>query len=457
MRHVAFPTVLLLVAVLVGCGSTGPNGGLSDGGHAGAAGTTAAGGGGAGAAGGVAGSAGVGVADAGVAGADAPVEPPSDGSSPQDGPGDDTSDAHSADAVPAPSDAGAEAAVDVGGTADAADVAVTSDAADVAVTSHAADVAVTSDAATEAGVDASATSDARAEAGLDASSEKASDAPGEGAADGPAVGFTTVFTIVLESADYGSVVGNTVAAPYLNSLIATYGLATNYMDSGVHPSLPNNLYLVSGATQYPGIVDVDPAQAPYFPAKQDNLGAQLTAAQVAWRSYQESAGAPCKLSSAGNYAPKHDPFLYFDDIQNGPDQLCARTNVDYSSFAADLTAGTYRFMWITPNMVDAGLNGGLANADGWCSREIPKILNSQVYKDGGVIFVTWDQAVGVGGASPDHVPMIVISPRLKAGGYRTAVAYTHASYLATVETIFKLPLLGDAALPATKTLLELFQ
>ena len=46
----------------------------------------------------------------------------------------------------------------------------------------------------------------------------------------------TVFTIVLENMDYNEIVGST-HAPYLNSLIASYGLATNYKDTG-HPSLP---------------------------------------------------------------------------------------------------------------------------------------------------------------------------------------------------------------------------
>jgi hypothetical protein len=61
-----------------------------------------------------------------------------------------------------------------------------------------------------------------------------------------------------------------------------------------------------------------------------------------------------------------------------------------------------------------------------------------------VIFLTWDEAEGRNGDSPDQVPMIVITP-LIAPGYTSNVAYTHASYLATVETIFGLPKLGAAA------------
>src|SRR5260221_3653591 len=108
------------------------------------------------------------------------------------------------------------------------------------------------------------------------------------------------------------------------------------MDSGTHPSLPNYLYLISGATQYPGFFDVDPTFFP-FPVNADNLGNQLQVANLKWRSYQESMGAPCQLAAVGTlYAPKHDPFLYFTDIQTAAGGLCANTNVDYSNFAADL-------------------------------------------------------------------------------------------------------------------------
>src|SRR5262245_59552034 len=80
-------------------------------------------------------------------------------------------------------------------------------------------------------------------------------ASSSGAGGGGTMGFTTIFTILLENHDYNEIVGS-ADAPYINSLIAMGGLATNYMDSGTHPSLPNYLYLISGDTQYPGIIDV---------------------------------------------------------------------------------------------------------------------------------------------------------------------------------------------------------
>lgn len=268
----------------------------------------------------------------------------------------------------------------------------------------------------------------------------------------PLKGFTTVFTIVLENQDYEDVLGPAGQrnAPYINSLAARYGLATNYHDSGVHPSLPNYLYMASGSSH--GVrFDVLPNHYG-LPVAGEDLGIQLEKAGIAWRSYQESMGRACLLDShrvdaVHIYAPKHDPFLYFRDIQrNRP--LCERTNVDYAQFPADLAAGSYRYMWITPDLHDDGHNPtrhpaqGLAQSDAWCAREIPKILASKTFQDGGVLFLTWDEAEGRTGHSRSQIPMIVVSPNLKHN--RSNELFNHASYLATVEEIFGLPKLGAA-------------
>jgi hypothetical protein len=256
----------------------------------------------------------------------------------------------------------------------------------------------------------------------------------------------TIFTIVLENQDYADIVGSS-NAPYINSLIDKYGLATNYADSGVHPSLPNYLTMISGAPQYPGQRDLDPTKAP-FPVAQPNLGAQLESAGIKWRSYQESMGTPCRLAASGRYAPKHDPFLYFSSVQLGTSSLCASTNVDYSSFATDLASGMYRYMWITPNLTDDGHDPlqqpatGLKDADTWASTEIPKIMASSGYTNGGVIFLTWDEAEGRHGHSHEQIPMIVISPRIVQQGFKSANRYSHKSYLATVEDLLGLPRLA---------------
>ncbi len=271
-------------------------------------------------------------------------------------------------------------------------------------------------------------------------------------------GFGTIFTILLENHDYDQIVGS-ADTPYINSLIGKYGLATSYQDSMLHPSLPNYLYLITGAKQYPGFFDLDPSGNGVFPKDADNLGNQLETAGVHWRSYQEDMGSPCNLSGNGLYEPKHNPFLYFDDIQ-GNAALCAKTSVDYSSFPADLAGGTYQYMWITPNMTNNGHDpsgdpsAAVKQSDLWLSKEVPKILASTAYQNNGVLFITWDEGTGTFGTT-DHVAMIVISPKLKSPGMKVATALSHASYLRTIEDIFGISNKLGAAQNAT-SLAEFF-
>jgi hypothetical protein len=272
-------------------------------------------------------------------------------------------------------------------------------------------------------------------------------------------GFGTIFTILLENHDYDQVVASP-DAPYINSLIGSYGLATSYLDSGSHPSLLNYLYLISGDTQFPFKqgVDVGPTTFP-FPKDADNLGNQMELAGIHWRSYQENMGTNCNLDGDGVYEPKHNPFLYFKNIQKNA-AVCDKTNVDYSQFPSDLAGGTYQYMWITPNMTNNGHNptgdpvAAIKQADLWLSTEIPKILASQAYQNNGVLFITWDEGTGTFGTT-DHVAMIVISPKLKSAGMKVGTKLSHAGYLSTVEEIFGLPKLGDAI--TAPTLMEFFK
>ena len=276
----------------------------------------------------------------------------------------------------------------------------------------------------------------------------------------PPLSFTAVFTILLENHDYNEIIGSP-DAPYINSLADQYSLATNYFDCGVHPSLPNYLYLVSGDTQYPGGSNVGPEYAPFFPSPADNLGMQMELAGIAWRSYQESMPTPCHLTDAWPYVPRHNPFPYFANIQDSDDGLCALRNVDYSLFAADLAAGANRFYWITPNQIHNGHDpifdppGALRESDEWLSVELPKILASDAYTSGGVVFVTWDEAEGRNGNDLHQVPMIVISPKLKSPGMKVATRLDHGAWLATMEDLFDLPRLGAAA--SSPTLFEFFE
>jgi phospholipase C len=250
----------------------------------------------------------------------------------------------------------------------------------------------------------------------------------------------TIFTVVMENKSRGDIFGNK-DAPFINSLAKQNTIAAGYVDNYVHPSEPNYLWMVAGENF--GILD-DEAPAVHHIDSKSHIADQIEMQGMTWKTYQESMGQACGLTSHYPYEPKHNPFIYFDDV-NGwdgtkfqPSTRCNSHVVDYSQFDADLTSGSLaKYVFITPNMINDMHDGSVATGDAWLAKEIPKILSSDAFNNGGVLFLTWDE--GSGGA--DDPPMIVISPNAKQG-YTSNTTFNASSYLKTVQKM-----LGTQPLP----------
>jgi phospholipase C len=243
----------------------------------------------------------------------------------------------------------------------------------------------------------------------------------------------TVFTIVMENHSQGDILGS-ADAPFINSLAKQNAVALGYRDSLVHPSEPNYLWMVAGENF--GVLDDGDPIANHV-AVTSHIADQLEMQGLSWKAYMESMGSPCGLASNYPYEPKHDPFVYFDDINgwNGttfqPSARCNAHVVDYSELDKDLAANTVpKYVFITPNMIDDMHDGSVKQGDDWLAKEVPKILSSEAFNHGGVLFLTWDE----GSNSSDDPPMIVISPNAKQGMTNTT-SYDASSYLKTVQTI----------------------
>jgi phospholipase C len=249
----------------------------------------------------------------------------------------------------------------------------------------------------------------------------------------------SVFTIVLENHSRDQVVGSK-DAPYITSLANKYALAVGYHDDFVHPSEANYLWMSAGEN-FDVLNDDDPVAHPIDSAS--HIADQVEAAGLTWKSYQEGMGAPCGLKSHGRYAAKHNPFVFYDDV-NGWDgsafQPSARCNahvVDYSNLDADIKANTVpKYAFITPDLDNDMHDGSVAESDAWLAREIPKIMASDAYKNGGVIFLLGDE--GGGYPAEDDPPLIVISENAKHG-YASTTDFDTSSYLKTVQVLLGLP------------------
>ena len=260
----------------------------------------------------------------------------------------------------------------------------------------------------------------------------------------------TVFLILEENSNWSSFKGST-SAPYINTLLTTFAHAEQYYNPpGIHPSEPNYLWLEAG-TNFGIADDNDPSSN--HQSTTNHLVTFLKNANISWKSYQEDiSGTTCPLTLVNKYAPKHNPFVFFDDVTNTNDPAsayCIAHVRPFTELATDLTnnnVASYNF--ITPNLCDDGhdpcspLSNPVAQTDTWLSQHLPAIMNSAAYKAGGVaIFITWDE--GEGGDGP--IGMIVISPNAKPG-YSNTIHYDHSSTLRTMEEIFHVtPLLGGAA------------
>jgi phosphatidylinositol-3-phosphatase len=261
----------------------------------------------------------------------------------------------------------------------------------------------------------------------------------------------TVFVIVMENKNWADIQGST-SAPFLNStLLPAASFATQYSNSGLHPSEPNYLWL-EGGTDY-GIRDNDDPALNHVPNR-DHLVSLLTQAGVSWKTYQEGIdGTECPITSHGLYAAKHNPFVFFDDVTDGNNPLsatCIAHMRPLPELDADLGNGSVaRYNFITPDLCNdmhdssgCATPDSIANGDRWLADWIPRIRQSSAYLDGGAIFITWDES-----APGDHpIGFILLSPAGKGSGYSNAIRYSHSSTLRTLQEIFAVgPLLCDAA------------
>lgn len=307
----------------------------------------------------------------------------------------------------------------------------------------------------------------------------------------------TVFVIAMENHNFtqppadtspAQILGNP-AAPYVNSLVtpgnpnaALTSFATNYVNAGagIHPSEPNYVWAEAGSN-LGNATDADPFAANGNIYNAPHLTGIMQQAGVSWKSYQEDIDTnfstnsvlpknqwtvpltsqsgsnpgytnPYNGSNQFNYAPKHNPQVFFSDT-NGPNE--ASHYVPLQQLTSDLANNTVaQYNWITPdqfNDMHSALNGGftyqgvhytgdqsaIAAGDNFLSILVPEIEASQAFNNNGLIVLWWDESEG-GDTAQFTIPEIVISPDAKGNAFSDAIDYTHSSDLLTMEEIFQL-------------------
>jgi phosphatidylinositol-3-phosphatase len=245
--------------------------------------------------------------------------------------------------------------------------------------------------------------------------------------------FTHVVVVVFENKESSQVAGSS-SAPTFNALAHRYAAMTNY-DAVAHPSLPNYLALVSGSTQ--GITS-DCTDC-IVPAR--SLADTLAAAGKTWKTYAEGLPHPGFTGgSAGSYAKKHDPFLYFRRVVDS--RALRNRVVPFTQLAHDLARRQLPdFSLVVPNLCNDMHDCSVATGDIWLKREVVPLLRSPELR-GGVVFVVFDEGTSDTGGG-GRIEALALGPTVRPGS-RFAKATNHYGLLRTIEDAWKLPRLGHS-------------
>ena len=257
-----------------------------------------------------------------------------------------------------------------------------------------------------------------------------------------------IAVVLLENAEYSDVIGSR-AAPFINGLARGYGLATQ-MYAISHPSLPNYLALSGGST-FGLSSDCTDCSAPG-----SGLAGQLSSHGISWKAYMEDLPHACFTgNAAGDYAKKHDPFVYYRELVRKPAD-CKRV-VPLDQLAADERAHALpEFIWITPNLCHDMHDCSLSIADRFLKQLLPPLLSRLGHA--GLLFLTWDEGTTDDGccrlAAGGHIATIVVGPGARHH-FRFTTPVDHYSLLQTIEDLFGVSRLRGAACACTPSLAPL--
>ena len=254
-----------------------------------------------------------------------------------------------------------------------------------------------------------------------------------------------------------------------------------------------------------------------YPAVSTTLGIsiaeQLVAAGKSWKTYQESLpmngpdlvdysdsnftnntnfslinpqlNPPLTTSDIVQlYASKHNPFVYFQDVQQGTDPLVSYANMSgfdgLHGLWSDLASGRVpNFSYIVPNQCndqhgrgngtafcgydpdDNGTQAGLNPAliilgDQAVQKIVTAIHGSKAWKDGhSAIIVIWDENDYAVQPIINQV-VAIVDTNYGFHELRSGEFYTHFSLLRSIEGGFELPCLNHACDSSTEAMSDLF-
>ena len=225
----------------------------------------------------------------------------------------------------------------------------------------------------------------------------------------------------MKNKNTAAILGST-QAPFLHELATECGSTTDFVDNGVHPSLPNYIEATSGNTQ--GVADDRLPSA--HPLTVDNIFRQVRGAGGTAKSYEESMPSNCSIDSTSKYAAKHNPAAYY---VGGDDRTaCEKDDVPFDRFAVDLDTNLPSFSFITPDICNDMHSCPVTTGDDWLRGVVGAITASPTYRAGSTaLFVVFDESEGAG-----SMPFYAVAPSIVPGTVADQ-RWDHSALLAFTE------------------------
>ena len=264
----------------------------------------------------------------------------------------------------------------------------------------------------------------------------------------PADSRPRVYLVMFENQEFEKLIGNP-NAPYINSLASQYAVATNFY-ANTHPSIGDYFMLTTG-----DVVTNDLYYGQIYQG--DNLARLLGQQGITWKAYLESLpSVGYTKDQAYPYVKSHNPFAYFSDIHELPEQ--ANSMVSLDQLGKDIASSSLpSFVYIVPNQQDnmhdcppsmqtCTNNDKELWGDKWLKQTIAPILAQPSFQKNGLMIIAWDESWDNdnrhGGG---HIPVILVGPNVKPG-YQGNNFLQHEAILRLMCEVLQVPTsLGAAA------------
>ena len=255
--------------------------------------------------------------------------------------------------------------------------------------------------------------------------------------------FQHIVIIMFENKEFGSVIDNPLMPTY-NKLAHEYTLLTQYYAIR-HPSLPNYIALMGGDT-----FGIDSNCRDCFVAA-PSLPDLIEESGRSWKTYQEDMPEPCFLGDKGDYAQKHNPFVYFDPIRLDRAR-CEQSVVPLTALQTDIAANSLpNFLFIKPNICNDSHSCKLDITDAWLTNQLATLIPAlDATGESYLVVMLFEEGQGnhtcCGLPEPGggRVAVVLYSPLVK-NGFEDPTPYTHYSLLKTISEAWGLQYLGHAA------------